>query len=163
MRRGIVRAAAGVVLAALSAPAAQAQPAVDPCSLMTGDEFAALAGRPAFGEPEAMALGAGAVCGYDGGQIVLFSGATAWQDWERVMQAFGQQDAARTPVPELGEDAYALLVEPANAYQSPAAFVVFGAGPHAVAVSVDGEDGQPPEAALPNAVGVAEAVAAKLR
>ena len=61
----------------------------------------------------------------------------------------------RSPVPELGADAYAFFVEPHNEYQLPTAFVNFGSGPHGVALSVTGEDGQSAEAALPKAVSVA--------
>ena len=161
MRLAYGRLAVIAVAAALSTGAAAAQEGSNAC-LMTKDEFASASGSTVYSDPEAVAMGTGSVCTYGrGGQIFLFSGDAAREELEGIwaISGVGQN---RTPVPELGADAYAFFVEPQNEYQSPTAFVNFGSGPHGVAVSVTGEDGQSAEAALPKAVSVAQAVAAKL-
>lgn len=77
--------------------------------------------------------------------------------------AFGQEDLPRAPVGGLGDGAFALLYDPENPYQDHGAFVVFGAGPPTVAVTVYAEEGEAAEAALPLAMAVARAIAAKLQ
>ena len=158
MRLAYGRLAVIAVAAALSTGAVAAQEGSNAC-LMTKDEFASASGSTVYSDPEAVAMGTGSVCTYGrGGQIFLFSGAAAREELEGIwaISGVGQN---RTP----GADAYAFFVEPQNEYQSPTAFVNFGSGPHGVAVSVTGEDGQSAEAALPKAVSVAQAVAAKLQ
>jgi hypothetical protein len=68
----------------------------------------------------------------------------------------------RTSVEGLGEGAFSVLFDPGDPYQDHGAFVVFGAGPPTVAVTVFAEDGEPAEAALPTATAVAKEIAAKL-
>jgi hypothetical protein len=150
--------AAAVV--ALTAGAAWADG--DACALMGNDEFTALTGRAAYTDPTPMAFGAGSVCGFDGGQIILFEGDGAMASLEQVWESFGAA-GDRTPVPELGPEAYAFFVEAETEYQDHGTFVAFTAGLHAVAVTVYADDGQPADAALPQAVSVAKAAAAKLR
>jgi hypothetical protein len=110
-----------------------------------------------------MPWGGGTVCGYDNGQIVLFSGVDSRAAFDRLLESFGQQNLSRIPVDGLGEGAFALFFDPESEYQDHGAFVVFGAGPPTVAVTVYAEEGEPAETALPHAISVAEAVAAKLR
>ena len=130
--------------------------------LITRDEFAALSGWTAYTDPEPMPWSNGAVCGYDGGQILLFSGETAMENLEHVWESFGA-GGNRVPVPELGAEAYAFFVEAENQYQDHGTFVAFSAGPHAVAVTVYAQKGQPAETALPKAVTVAKTVGAQLQ
>jgi hypothetical protein len=144
------------------APGAAWAEAGDACALMGNDEFTALTGHVAYTDPTPMAFGAGSVCGFDGGQIILFSGDGAMANLEHVWEGFGAA-RSRTPVPELGPEAYAFFVEAETEYQDHGTFVAFTTGPHAVAVTVYADDGQPADAALPQAVSVAKAVAAKLR
>ncbi|RWK35129.1 hypothetical protein [Mesorhizobium sp.] len=129
--------------------------------LISRDEFATLSGRSAYTDPESMPWGSGAVCGYDGGQIILFSGETAMANLEHLLDSFGA-GGNRVPVPDLGAEAYAFFVEAENKYQDHGTFVAFSAGPHAVGVTVYADDGQPAETALPKAVTVAKAVHAAL-
>ena len=82
--------------------------------------------------------------------------------FDGLLASFGQQDLPRTPVDGLGAGAFAIFFDPESPYQDHGAFVVFGAGPPTVAVTVYADDGEAAEAALPQAMAVAEAVAAKL-
>jgi hypothetical protein len=52
----------------------------DACSLFTKAEFDAVRGTPSYAEPAA--VGSDAICGYDGGQVYLYSGPTAQAQWE---------------------------------------------------------------------------------
>jgi len=155
MRLGSCWALAVAMLYA-SLGAAWAQAPGDACGLMSRDEFAALTGKTEYGDPTGMPWGGGTVCGFENGQIVLFTGADAPAAFDRMLAGFGQQDLPRKPVEGLGEGAFALP------YQDHGAFVVFGAGPPTVAVAVYADDGEPAEAALPEAMSVARAIAAKL-
>jgi hypothetical protein len=98
---------------------AWAQDGSEAC-LITRDEFAALSGWTAYTDPEPMPWGNGAVCGYDGGQILLFSGETAMENLEHVWESFGA-GGNRVPVPELGAEAYAFFVEAENHVWTPPA------------------------------------------
>ena len=55
----------------------------------------------------------------------------------------------RTPVEGPGEGAFAVIFDPEERVPGAGAFVVFGAGPPTVAVTVYAEDGEPAEAAMP--------------
>jgi hypothetical protein len=105
----------------------------------------------------------GTVCGFGNGQIILLVAPDSAQVMDRFLASAEKELVSpRTPVDGLGEAAFSVLFDPEDEYQDHGAFVVFGAGPPTVAVTVYAEDGEPAEAALPPAIAVAEAVAAKL-
>jgi hypothetical protein len=151
---------AAVAVAVLAAGAALAQE--DACALISREEFEALTGKPSYSDPTGMPWGGGSVCGFDNGQIMLFPGEGSRATFDQFLAGFGQQDLPRTPIEGLGPDAFALFYDPESEYQDHGAMVVFGAGPPTVSVTVYAEDGEPPEAALPEAMAVARAVAEKL-
>lgn len=159
LRSRVARFAAALLLPAC---VASAQAPADACALMSGAEFEALTGKTEYSDPTGMPWGGGTVCGYDNGQIMLFTGADSRAAFDRLLAGFGQQDLPRTPVDGLGDGAFALFFDPEDEYQDHGATVVFGAGPPTVAVTVYAEAGEAAEAALPEAMAVAEAVAAKL-
>ena len=144
-------------------PGAWAQGLSDACALMGGDDFEALTGKTEYSDPTSMSLGGGTVCGYDNGQVLLFTGNESLAAFDGLLASFGQEDLPRTPVDGLGDGAFALFYDPENPYQDHGAFVVFGAGPPTVAVTVYAEEGEAAEAALPQAMAVARAIAAKLQ
>jgi hypothetical protein len=151
-----------VAAVALAASAAWPQMPPDACGLMSRDEFQALTGKTEYTEPTGMPWGSGTVCGFGNGQILLFTGEDSREAFDGLLASFGQQDLPRTPVEGLGEGAFAIFFDPQDEYQDHGAFVVFGAGPPTAAVTVYADDGQPAETALPRAMAVAQAVAAKL-
>ena len=59
--------AAGAVFGSAQAPA-------DACALMGRDEFQAPTGKTEYTDPTGMPWGGGTVCGYNNGQILLFTG-----------------------------------------------------------------------------------------
>jgi hypothetical protein len=138
-----------------------AQAPTHACALMSRDDFAALTGKVEYSEPTGMPWGGGSVCGFGNGQIILWTGPDAATAFDRFAAGFGQQDLPRTPVEGLGEGAFAIFYDPEDPYQDHGAGVVFGAGPPTVAVMVYAEEGEPPEAALPAAMAVAQAVAGR--
>jgi hypothetical protein len=140
-----------------------AQAPVDACELMGRDEFAALTGKPEYSDPTSMPLGEATVCGYANGQVLLFTGEGSMAGLDRLLASFGQEDLPRTPVEGLGDGAFALFYDPENPYQDHGAFVVFGAGPPTVAVTVYAEEGEKAESVLPQAMAAARAIAAKLQ
>lgn len=148
--------------AVLAAGGAFGQAAGDACGLMGRDEFQALTGKTQYGEPTGMPWGEATVCGFNGGQIMLWTGADSRGAFDRYVKSFGVEDLPSEPVEGLGEGAFAIFYDPEDAYQDHGAGVVFGAGPPTVAVMVNAEDGEPPEAVLPQAMAVAQAVAGKL-
>ena len=162
---GLDRARPAAVAAAMLLPfaAAWAQVPADACGLMTSDEFEALTGKTEYSEPTGMPWATGTVCGFENGQIVLFTGEDSRTAFDGLLTSFGQEALPRTPVDGLGEGAFALFFDPESEYQDHGAFVVFGAGPPTVAVTVYADEGEPAESALPEAMAVAQAVAAKLR
>ena len=142
---------------------AWAQGPADACALVSKDEFQALTGKTEYTDPTGMPWSGGTVCGFGNGQIILLTAADSAQVMDRFL-ASAEKDlvSPRTPVDGLGEGAFSVLFDPEDKYQDHGAFVVFGAGPPTVAVTVYAEDGEGAEAALPQAMAVAEAVAAKL-
>ena len=153
--------AAAAILAG-TLPCAWAQVAADACALMSSDEFEALTGKTEYTDPTSMPWGEAMVCGYDNGQVLLFTGADSNAAFDRLLASFGQENLPRTPVDGLGEGAFALFYDPENEYQDHGAFVVFGPAPPTLAVTVYAEDGEEAEAALPQAMAVARAIAGKL-
>lgn len=105
------------------------------------------------------------MCGFGNGQIVLFAGEGSAAAFDRLLARSGQLDLPRTPVEGLGPGAFVLFVDPEDANQDHGAFVVFGADPPTVAVTVTvyAEEGQRAETALPKAMAVTKAVAGKVR
>jgi hypothetical protein len=161
MKAGFRRGAA--VAALLTIPGGTwAQAPADACALLTRGEFEALTGKTEHVAPSAMPWDGATVCGFENGQILLFGGSESRTDFDRLLAAFGQQDLLRSPVEGLGEGAFSLVYDPADPYQDHGAFVVFGAGPPTIAVTVYADEGQPAESALPAALRVAKAVAEKL-
>jgi hypothetical protein len=154
--------AATVLLAPLQG--AGAQTPADACGLIGRDEFQALTGKVEYTDPVGMPWGGGTVCGFGNGQIILLveAGSTEVIDWF-LASAEADLVSPLTPVDGLGEGAFSVLFDPDDPYQDHGAFVVFGAGPPTVAVTVYAEDGEPAEAAVPPAMAVAQAIAAKLR
>ena len=103
------------------------------------------------------------MCGFGNGQIILLTEADAAQVMDRFL-ASAEKDlvSPRAPVDGLGAGAFSILFDPKDPYQDHGAFVVFGAGPPTVAVTVYAEDGEAAGAVLPQAMAVAGAVAARL-
>ncbi len=132
------------------------------CSFMTRAEFGELTGKTEYTDPEEMAYGTGTVCGYGQGQIVFWTVEGSAVEFDRMLEAFGQQHLPRTPVGGLGDGAFAVFFDPEDKYQDHGAFVVFGAGPPTIAVTVYADEGEFAETALPQAVAVAKALALKL-
>jgi hypothetical protein len=156
---------AAVTAMVLGAPwcAAWAQTLSDACALVSVDEFQSLTGKTEYGDPTGMPWSGGTVCGFGSGQIILLLQADSTAVMDRFL-ASAEKDlvSPRTPVDGLGDGAFSVLFDPDDPYQDHGAFVVFGAGPPRVAVTVYAEDGEPAEAARPPAMAVAEAIAAKL-
>lgn len=142
---------------------AWAQTPADACALLSRDEFQALTGKTEDTDPTGMPWSGGTVCGFGNGQIILLDEAGSTEVMDRFL-ASAEKDlvSPRTPVDRLGQGAFSVLFDPEDKYQDHGAFVVFGAGPPTVAVTVYAEDGEPAKAALPPAMAIAEAVAAKL-
>ena len=159
---GRLSAVTAMILAA-SWCAAWAQAPTDACALLSRDEFQTLTGKTEFGDPTGMPWSGGTVCGFGDGQIILLTATESTQVMDRFL-ASAEKDlvSPRAPVDGLGYGAFSVLFDPDDPYQDHGAFVVFGAGPPTGAVTVYAEDGEPAEAALPTAMAVAEAVAAKL-
>jgi hypothetical protein len=159
--RRVAAVAAVMLVSPLCAGWAQAP--ADACGLISRDEFQALTGKTEYIDPTGMPWSGGTVCGFGNGQIILLTAADAAEVMDRFL-ASAEKDlvSPRTPVDGLGEGAYSVLFDHEDPYQDHGAFVVFGAGPPAVAVTVYAEDGEAAGAALPQAMAVAEAVAARL-
>jgi hypothetical protein len=155
--------AAAAGMAGIGIPLAFAEVPADACALMTRDEFQQLTGKTEYSDPTGMPWGGGTVCGFGNGQIMLWTVEDSREAFDRLLASFGQQDLPRTPVEGLGEGAFVIFFDPEDPYQDHGAFVVFGAGPPTVAVAVYAEEGEAAEAALPQAMAVAKAVAAKLQ
>jgi hypothetical protein len=157
---------AAVTAMVLGAPWCEAwsQASSDACALVGRDEFQSLTGKMEYGDPTGMPWSGGTVCGFGNGQIILLPQADSMQVMDRFL-ASAEKDlvSPRTPVEGLGDGAFSVLFDPGDPYQDHGAFVVFGAGPPTVAVTVYAEDGEPAETALPPAMALAEAIAAKLQ
>ena len=164
MATGPVRLAAvtGMVLGAPWCEA-WAQASSDACALVSRNEFQSLTGKTEYGNLTGMPWSGGSVCGFGNGQIILLPQADSTEVMDRFL-ASAEKDlvSPRTPVDRLGDGAFSVLFDPDDPYQDHGAFVVFGAAPPTVAVTVYAEDGEPAEAALSPAMAVAEAIAAKL-
>ena len=155
----LVPLVAACIYLAILMPLALGAEIVQACSLLTKDEFAQVLGRPAFTEPDGEMTG---VCGYDGGQVLLYPGPNSQAAWEGTLKAFGYENAERVPVEGVGESAYAFYVKPKDEYQDASAFVVFVVGDFTVAVSVNADNGQAGETVHDKAVTLAKMAAAKV-
>lgn len=133
---------------------------IDACSLFTKAEFDAVRGTPSYAEPSA--VGSDAICGYDGGQVFLYSGPNAKAQWEATLKSFNLDDVAKVAVEGVGDSAYAFYTKPQNQYQRADAFVVFSVGEHTAAVGVQAPKGQPGESVHDKAVALAQKAAARL-
>ena len=158
---GVVIMTAGAML--LGIRTAWSQVPADACALMSKDEFAAITGKTEYTDLTSMPWGSGTVCGFSNGQIVLFTGEDSKAAFDHLLASFGQEKLPREPVDGLGPDAFALFFDPESEYQGHGAFVVFGAGPPTMAVTIYAADGEQAKSALPQALAVARAIAAKLK
>jgi hypothetical protein len=151
-----VSAAAGERAANMAPPEA--------CALLTNTDVQKVTGRKMFTEPTPMSLkgGAGALCGFDNAQVILFSGDNSETLWDGFLKGFGYGDVQKYPVSGLGDKAYAFYFKPQNEHQDAGTFIVVSAGKRTVAVSVSAEEGQPSESVQPQAVELAKMVLAKL-
>ena len=158
--RRVLQFSAALVVVVVGIELARAAEEPQACSLLTKDEFAQVLARPTYGEPDGEMTG---VCGYDGGQVLLYSGPNSQSAWEGTLKAFGYENAERIPIEGVGESAYAFYTTPQNEYQDASAFVVFVIGEYTVAVSVDAENGQSGATVHEKAVTLAKLAAERLR
>jgi hypothetical protein len=163
IRPTFITMAALLASAALSTAGAQGPAA---CSLMTKAEMEEFTGKQ-YTDPDQTPLagGAGSACTYDGGeaQIVLFSGPKSRELWDNYVRIWGEEKAARQPVPEAGDGAYVIYPTPRNKYQDTIGLIVVSSGPHTLGISLAAKDGQPVESVRPKLVTLTKAVVGKLR
>jgi 4-hydroxyphenylpyruvate dioxygenase-like putative hemolysin len=132
----------------------------DACSLFTKAEFDAARGTPSYTAPEA--VGSDAICGFDGGQVYLYSGPDSQAQWESTFKLFNLRDVDKVAVEGVGDSAYAFYTKPQNQYQRADAFVVFSVGAHTAAVGVQASKGQPGESVHDQALALARLAAGRL-
>jgi hypothetical protein len=135
------------------------------CNLLSNADVEKVTGQKMYSEPTPMALkgGAGALCGFDNAQVIVFSGSDSEVLWEEFLKAFGYNDVQKYPLSDLGDPAYAVYFEPKNEYQDGGTFVVVPSAKRTVAVSVSAKKGQPAESVQPQAVELTRLVLAKLK
>jgi len=147
----------------LCTPARAADP-LEACALLTAAEFQQITGRTLYFEPEAMSLdrGAGSSCGYETGQLIVYSGNDSQKSWENLLARYEYAETPRTPVADLGDHAYSFLPTPHNKYEDTNAFVVVSKGQVTFAVSVATLGSETAEQVLPLALQLARSIVVKL-
>ena len=137
---------------------------IDPCTLLTAAEVEKVAARRLYGDPEPVALGGGAACDYGGGtaQLLVFSGDEGAARLDALVCAFGQQDAPKHAVADLGPGAYVLYPKPENEYQDTIGLLVVPASRRLLAITLAAADGEPAESMVPGLVALARLVLARM-
>lgn len=151
-------------LGAQAAPAAKAPTPEHVCSLLTKAEAEKyiLRGREASSPTGDEMDG---VCDYGAawGQVLVYSGPKAEEQFNRFLKSFKKDQEPRYPLPSLGPDGWVMYPRPDNDYQSIGAFTHARVGQYVVSVFVDADHGKTAETAKAGAEALTRIVMAKLR
>lgn len=155
------------ILGAVESPAAAGETslsAAEACALLDSAEVERVTGQKMYGEPTPMSLkgGAGALCGFDNTQVIIFKGKDSERLWNNFLEGFGYGGVQKHPMPNLGDRAYSFRFVPENKYQDAGTFIVVLNSERTFAVSVSAEEGEPPQSTEAKAVELAKIVLTKL-
>lgn len=131
----------------------------NPC-LLSKEEFNKLAGGSPFSDADR--IGA-TTCAYENGVIYVYSGKNSQAQWNAQMKNPVMANAKKVPVAGVGDNAYAIFVNPQKPDQVGAAFVVFNKGEHTVAVSINPPPGKGAETMRDQTIAAAKLAAARLK
>jgi hypothetical protein len=112
-------------LAAFWAAAALGQ-VVNACQILPIADVVRVTGQKSYNP--AMPISGGSGCGYDNGQLLIYTGDKAEAKWESTMKVFGHDKAQRLPIAGLGDKAYTFYPKPRDQYEDSNAFVVVKRG-----------------------------------
>jgi hypothetical protein len=134
--------ALALILASWSTLAAQQ----NPCALLTDAEALKhiARGKPTYGQkPETVQVGAGRLCEYPfGGQIGVWEGPRASENFESFLKAWKADKEQRHPVSGVGDKAWIMFPVPENQYKDRVAYLVAHVGQKVLTVSLEAYDGQ---------------------
>ena len=155
------------ILAAANPPAAAEETTVsatEVCELLGNAEVERVTGQKMYNEPTPMSLkgGAGALCGFDNAQVIVFTGKNSKRLWSSLLEGFGYGSVQNHRVPDLGDGAYSFYYVPENKYQDAGTFIVVSNNERTFAVSVAAEEGQPAQSTEAKAIELAKIVMTKL-
>jgi hypothetical protein len=136
----------------------------DGCSYLTNEEVEQVLGRKLLFHLTSTPLpdGAGTMCDSNIVRVVVLTGANSSAALDRMIKDFGRAGEERNPLAELGDQAFALHLEPRKENDRPTALVAVSAKAATAAISVRAEDGQSAASAQPQAVALAKIVMSKL-
>lgn len=137
---------------------------LDACALATNAEVARIAEeRPEIAQYWSAPVSSfgGSHCDYDGGSIRVYQGRSAAADFAGTLQAFGADQAPRTPVSGIGDRAYFLIPYPDDPYKRLGLLAVH-TGPRVVQLIFDAKGGEPIEATRPRLERLAQLVLPRL-
>ena len=147
----------GLALCVALAPIGAYADSIEPCSLLTKEEFAQ--GGPTYSDPGAM----GSSCSYEDGVVYVFSGPNAQAALDSLLPELGYEESGKVLVEGVGDSAFAFYAKAPNQYVGAHAVVVFSRGEHRVVLGVEAEDGQPGESVHDRAVALARLAAERLK
>ncbi len=119
----------------------------NPCALLTDAEATRhiARGQPTYNQtPDVVALagGAGALCEYAFGQVGVWSGPKASENFDAFLKRFRMDKETRHPVPGVGDRAWIMYPVPEDKYKDRMAYLVTNVGQKVVTVALFARDGQ---------------------
>lgn len=139
--------------------------AEEPCPFLSNAELEEITGRKLLFKLTSMPLpdGAGTLCDSNVARVIVLSGDNSEGRWEDMMRGFGREPEERIPVPELGEKAYVVHLDPRKDNEYPTALIVVTSGSHTAAISVRAKEGEPAKSAQAQAIELAKIAISRLQ
>ena len=136
----------------------------DFCPFLSDEDVERVTGRKQLFQLTSMPLPDEAGPLLDSGiaRCIVFSGENSERLWENMFQQSGRTNLDRIPILDFGDKSYALHLEPRNEHEYPTALIVVTRGPDTAVISVRAMEGEPANAAQPQAIELAKLVMARL-
>jgi hypothetical protein len=106
--------------------------------------------------------GAGTLCDSSIVRVIFLPGENSGSRLDEMMKGAGRDQEQRFPVPDLGETAYALHLEPRVETEYPTALVVVTSLSYTLGISVRAKDGEAAATAEPQALELAKLAIARI-
>jgi hypothetical protein len=153
-RAGVNARLASVVVALSCIAAPSLALADEGCPFLTDAEVEDVTGEDLLFELRSAALpdGPGTLCDSDIVRVILLPGEDGAARWDGFMKGAGRDLDQRFPIAGLGEDAYALHLDPRADNEYPTALVIVTSAAYTLAVSVRAKNGDAAVTAEPHAI-----------
>lgn len=133
------------------------------CAVLSNDEVVKITGRRSYQPPIGTQLTHGSACDYDSANLTLFSGPQSAQHYDALLKNFKRDTLPRQAVAGVGDSAFLMVPPPGDRDHGRFVILVVRQGVHTMAVSLQPERGQTPQALQPTLMAMAKTALGRLR